>query len=63
VGSRASLDEVMMRKIMYMWLTVLHRQMYTNEALVPKPSPFEVEFAIESWKGIHCQVLMKFWQN
>jgi hypothetical protein len=38
------------------------RQMEVHIAkpLVPKPSPFEVEIATESWKGINHRVLMKF---
>jgi hypothetical protein len=32
----------------------------TAEPLVPDPSPFEVEFAIASSKGINRQVVMKF---
>jgi hypothetical protein len=44
-----------------MGLMMLGRQsrIHTAEPLVPKPSSFEVEIAIEKLK----KVLIKFWQN
>ena len=35
----------------------------TAEPLVPEPSAFEVELAIDKLKVINCQVLMKYRQN
>jgi hypothetical protein len=38
-------------------------EIHTAEPLVPDPSPFEVEIAIENLKGINRQVVMEFQQN
>jgi hypothetical protein len=47
------------RGVNYAGLTEIH----TAGPLVPEPSAFEVEMAIESLKGSNHQVLMRFQQN
>jgi hypothetical protein len=38
-------------------------EIHTAEPLVPEPSAFEVEMAIEKLKGTNHQVLIRFQQN
>jgi len=42
---------------------VRQTEMHTAEPLVPEPSPFEVEIAIDQLKRYKSLVLMKFQQN
>jgi hypothetical protein len=45
---------------MYMGLMMLGRPKHTAEPLVPEPSSFELETAIEKLKAINHQVLIKY---
>jgi hypothetical protein len=38
-------------------------EIHMAEPLVPESSFVKVEIAIESWKGINPQVLLRFWLN
>jgi hypothetical protein len=38
-------------------------EIYKVEMLMPRPSPFEAEIALQSWKSTNCQVVINFQQN
>jgi hypothetical protein len=38
-------------------------EIHTDEPLVSDPSFLRLKLLLQSLNGIHCQIVMKFWQN